>query len=33
KLAVEASLAGIAAGPMTEGDAASASSPLTGFLR
>lgn len=33
KLAVESSLAGIEAGPMPEGDAASASSPLTGFLR
>jgi thiazole synthase len=33
KLAVEASVAGMAAGPMAEGEAAAASSPLTGFLR
>ena len=33
KLAVESSLAGLEAGPMSEGEAASASSPLTGFLR
>lgn len=33
RLAVDASIAGMEAGPMAENDAASASSPLTGFLR
>jgi thiazole synthase len=33
RLAVEASLAALEAGPMSENEAASASSPLTGFLR
>ncbi|MBI4726314.1 thiazole synthase [candidate division TA06 bacterium] len=33
KLAVESSLAGREAGPMSEGETATASSPLTGFLR